>query len=29
MDNDTLWSIIQSDIPVVWPQLRELSDPMT
>ncbi|MEI8306579.1 MAG: DUF86 domain-containing protein [Chloroflexales bacterium] len=26
IDNDTLWSIIQDDIPVLLPLLRELSD---
>ncbi|NMG16042.1 HepT-like ribonuclease domain-containing protein [Aromatoleum bremense] len=26
IDNDTLWSIIQSDIPALLPQLRELRD---
>ncbi len=26
IDNDTLWSIIQSDIPALLPQLHELRD---
>lgn len=26
IDNDTLWSIVQSDIPALLPQLRELRD---
>ena len=26
IDNDTLWSIVQSDIPTLLPQLRELRD---
>ena len=26
IDNDTLWSIITGDIPVLLPQLRELSE---
>jgi uncharacterized protein with HEPN domain len=26
IDNDTLWSIIQNDIPVLLPQLRTLRD---
>lgn len=26
IDNDTLWSIVQSDIPTLLSQLRELSD---
>lgn len=24
IDNDTLWSIVQDDIPVLLPQLRDL-----
>jgi hypothetical protein len=26
IDNDTLWSIIQTDIPSLLPQLRQLRD---
>ncbi len=26
IDNDTLWSIVQSDIPALLPQLQELRD---
>lgn len=26
IDNDTLWSIVQGDIPALLPQLRELRD---
>jgi uncharacterized protein with HEPN domain len=29
IDNDTLWSIIQDDIPVLLPQLQELRDHAT
>lgn len=29
IDNDTLWSIIQSDIPTLLPRLRELRDRTT
>lgn len=27
IDNDTLWSIIQTDIPALLPQLQKLKDP--
>ncbi len=29
IDNDTLWSIVQDDIPVLLPQLRELREQST